>query len=135
MSYQQLETRLKALQGEQMRLREEYFQAVGARRELIFAQEQMVPGIDHEIMEDRRKKMENNMVRLSDALQEITGKIQETAYWLHQTMAGQPPAEAIEQIRRFEDGLRRADGPMTDLEELQYRSVNGAGELIALETA
>jgi len=139
MSYEQLERRLQALLRERERRQEELAIAKGARMELSFVHDQMVPGLDHEIMDDRRKRMDQNLVAVRDKVKELSGQIDETAYWLHQTMKGQEPSEAIAQLKRFEDEQRDTEGPLTELQALQYvHSQNGVehdpSELVAMET-
>ena len=96
-------------------------QVQGAHAELAgFTEAQILPGIDHEKLEDRRKAMESQIQAYTYQLQQFQGAIQETAYWIHQTMGGQEPSEAILQLKKLEQSEAVAEGPITDLEELQH---------------
>lgn len=117
MSYEQLETRMKSLQRERSEAVRQLNELVGAKRELEFVQTQMVPGIDHERLDARRHHMEEVIGQIQQRMLQIEGGVKETAYWIHQTPAGQDPKEAVEQLR---GDLRDADGPVTELEVMQY---------------
>lgn len=122
MSLEQLQSRAKSLQKEQAAVGQQLNELVGARRELEFVQSQMVPGIDHERLDQRRQKMEETIQQLQARLLQIQGGMKETAYWIHQTPNGQDPKEAVEQYKNRHE----PEGPYTELEILQ--SENPAGE-------
>ena len=126
MSYEQLSKRMTSLQKEAESVQIQLARVQGALGELVgFTQGQMVPGIDHEKTEARRKAMEQQIQQYSFKIQQLQGALQETAYWVHQTMAGQEPSEAMEQLRRLEKDELIADGPTTDLEALQWSATPG----------
>ena len=132
MSYEQLSNRMASLNKEAEKIQIAIAQVQGAHTNLVqFVQAQMLPGIDHEKTELRRKDYEQQLQALQFKLQQCQGGIQETAYWIHQTMKGQEPSEAIQQLRKLEQTELVADGPITDLEEMQH-SDNGhrSAELI-----
>ncbi len=99
MSAEQIESRLQAIQQEQTRIAQKFHEMMGARRELEFLQSEMVPGVDHEKLEERRKKMDQAVSELQGKLYQVQGAIAETLYWAHQTPDGQDPSEAIQQLQ------------------------------------
>lgn len=109
-----LRVRVAALREQVRRSGLEVARQTGALQALATVQAQLAPGIDHECSEDRRKAMEGNLAALQSQLLQTQGALQETAYWLHQTLAGQDPGEAIWQL--LDQG---PDGPLTDLAVLQ----------------
>ena len=58
----------------------------------------MIPGLKHEVMDQRRQQMDNTINKLQSELLQCVGSLQETLYWAHQTPHGQDPAEAINQF-------------------------------------
>lgn len=121
MSYENLAARQASLNKEAEKTQLGLAQVQGALSELVgFTQAQMLPGIDHEKTEARRKAMEQQIAGYTFRMQQIQGALQETAYWIHQTEKGQEPAEAIAQLRKLEQTELVAEGPTTDLEELQH---------------
>ncbi len=119
MSYEQLETRAKSLQHEQAQVTAELQKTIGARKELSFIMDQLVPGLDHEQLDQRRQQMSQVIGQLEQRLLQIQGSIKETAYWIHQTMSGQDPKEAVEQVKA--NGHKPdADGPVSELALMQY---------------
>lgn len=121
MSYEQLAARQVSLTKQAEKVHIAIAQVQGAHTNLVqFVQAQMLPGIDHEKTEARRKDYENQIQQLTFQLQQLQGGIQETAYWIHQTMQGQSPTEAIEQLRKLKDTELVAEGPTNDLEEMQH---------------
>ncbi len=123
MSLEQLENRAKALEKERATVTQQMNELVGAKRELEFVQAQMVPGLDHEKLDERRHKMDEAIGQFQQRLMQIMGGMKETAYWIHQTPAGQQPKEAIAQLRQKEEG------PVTDLDLMQTAEpvpLNGA---------
>ena len=84
-----------------------------------------MPGLDHERLDERRKKMDAAILEFGQRLVQTKGGIKETQYWLHQTPAGQDPREAIAQIRsngHISSG-NIAEGPVTELELMQFQDV------------
>ncbi len=136
MSYVQLEGRLKSLQNEMQACQDELHKAAGAHQERHFLMEQMMPGVDHELADIRHKKSAALIQNLQAKSQQISGKIEETAYWLHQTMGGQEPTEAMMQLRAVDDKDLAAEGPQTDVEELLHfdpsQRTNGHNAELAL---
>ena len=126
MSLEQLDARMKALNKERAEVARQYNELTGAKREVEFVQAQMVPGIDHEQLDQRRQKMEHHSATLQGRLLQIEGSIKETAYWIHQTPNGQAPRQAVEQYRNLHD----SDGPVTELDALQYEEPKPAGEAV-----
>jgi hypothetical protein len=124
MSLDQLQIRLKSLQKEQQQVSEQINQMLGAKRELEFVQSQMVPGLDHERLDDRRKKMQEGINQLQGRLLQVEGGLKETGYWISQTPAGQEPAEAMAQLRAD------SEGPITELEAMQAPEPIGEPVLI-----
>lgn len=124
MGYEQMRTRRMAQQADMERARAELNQMQGALRELTRTIEQMVPGLDHEAQDQRRKRMEQAMQRGADRLQMLVGAINENIYWQHQTMPGQDPAEAMEQLSTLD-----AEGPITEIAVLQRPEAVFAGAL------
>ena len=117
MSYEQLEVRMKALQEEQQMVSQEATALGGALRELAHISEQMIPGLDQEMLEDRKKQMQSRLGQLQARDLEIRGHVKESAYWIHQTMSGQEPKEAIDQLNKIlEPG--QAEGPVDTLDVL-----------------
>lgn len=122
MSYEQLASRMTSLQKDQEKLAIQIAIVQGSLTELVgFTQAQMLPGVDHEKTEARRKGMEQQITNLNIKLNQIQGAIQETAYWIHQTMGGQDPKEAMQQLQKLHAQELVAEGPLTDIEELQHR--------------
>lgn len=112
MSYEQLETRQKALRSEQELTGQNLMRchgAIDAMKEVI---REMPPGLDAEKVEQRMRFLQQQVAELNARLERISGSIKETAYWMSMTMKGQDPAEAVAQLV---DG----EGPLTDLESLQ----------------
>lgn len=138
MSYEQLAKRLKSLQKDHQIGQGDLHRLLGAKESLQFVMDQMTPGIDHEMMDDRMKAIDKNIAQVQGTLLQYEGMIKETAYWLHQTMEGQDPKEAVDQLRaEVEDILEGlndkelvAEGPITNLEVLQS---NGFGDPKNLE--
>ena len=124
MSLDQLQIRLKSLQKEQQQVSEQINQMLGAKRELEFVQSQMVPGLDHERLDDRRKKMQEGINQLQGRLLQVEGGLKETGYWISQTPAGQEPAEAMAQLQPD------TEGPITELQAMQYPEPIGEPVLI-----
>ena len=121
MSYEQLSNRMGSIQKEVEAVQIGLARVQGALIELVgFVQVQMLPGIDHEKTEARRKAMEQQVQAYTMKLQQLQGAMQETAYWVHQTMAGQDPGEAMLQLKKLEGQELVAEGPINDLEELQW---------------
>ena len=120
MSYEQLEARAKSLQHELDQLGEEGAAMRGAAQECAFQLAQMNPGLDHEANDKRRQAMDNRLRQLSEEILVRKGALKETLHWLHQTMAGQQPKEAIQQLRQLDHGV---EGPRTDIEALQDKDM------------
>lgn len=119
MSYEQLEQRMTALQNEQAKIGKALNELAGARANLVWIMEQMVPGLDHEMLDERRKQIDRSLAEMQARQQQCVGKIEDTAYWISQTMAGQEPKEAIRQIIAKIDQQRlEAEGPVSALDLL-----------------
>ena len=124
MSYEQMASRLKTLQHDAEMFQIQIARIQGSRTELVeYVLPQMVPGVDHEKVEERIKEMERHLNDYQGKLHQLSGAIQETAYWLHQTYAGQEPDEAMAQLVRLNQKELAAEGPITELEALQHRGV------------
>lgn len=115
MGYPRLEERLRGLQQQHQTAAKQLQELSGMRAELAFIMDEMVPGVNHEKLEVRRKTIEQSIANVNAQLLRLEGMIKETAYWLHQTMDGQDPQEAIKQIvtQQFQ-----SEGPQTDAEVL-----------------
>ncbi len=112
MSMEQLENRAKALEKERAQVTQQLHEMVGAKRELEFVQAQLVPGLDHERLDQRRQKMDQAIGEFQQRLLQIQGGLKETAYWIHQTPAGQDPKQAVAQLQKRQD----SEGPVTELQ-------------------
>lgn len=125
MSYEQLETRFKALQKQLTDTQTEHAKVTGARTELDFMQSQMVPGIDHEMLDKRKTEMDQILGKLSQQVIKLTGQIGEVAYWMHLTPDGQRPSEAIAQLQMTDEQRQgypfASEGPRTDAEAVMLR--------------
>ena len=117
MSYEQLDVRMKSLKSEQEQVAQEATMLSGALRELTYISDQMIPGLDQEILEDRKKQMSARLSQLQARDLEVRGHIKESAYWIHQTMSGQEPKEAIDQVRAIL-AQGEAEGPIETLDVL-----------------
>lgn len=113
MSLEQLDARRKALDQKQADIGRQLAQMVGAKRELEFIIDQMIPGLDQERLDQRRQRMQQAMNQFQEQLMQLQGSIKETAFWTSQTADGQNPAEAISQVKS------NVEGPITELEVLQ----------------
>lgn len=121
MSLEQLEKRMKSLEEERNEVTRQLNEIIGAKRELEFVQQQMVPGLDHERMDERKRKMQEAIAHLQSRLLQVQGGVKETAYWIHQTPHGQEPKEAIAQIKaNGHSNGHNPDGPVTELQLMQY---------------
>ena len=142
MSYDQLQARRKSIEYELQQHNTELQRVIGARTELEHLMQQMTPGLDHEMCDQRRQKMQIHENQMQAKLLQVQGAMKETVYWLHQTYAGQEPMEAIEQLEKVQltlPDLNQDEGPLTDLEEMQTHyetpvNINGyrAPELIGV---
>ena len=118
MSLEQLETRKRALLKEQVDVSRQLSEMVGAKRELEFVMQQMVPGLDHERLDDRNRRMQEAIGQYQQRMLQIEGGLKETAYWISQTPNGQDPKEAMAQLSG--NGHKAdAEGPITELQLLQ----------------
>lgn len=115
MSYDQLKTRAENLKHEMEQVQSELMMLQGAEKECAFQNAQMPPGLDHEAMDKRRQQMQQRIQQLQAGIMQRQGAMTETLYWLHQTMEGQQPAEAIEQLKQLDHG---PEGPLNELEAL-----------------
>jgi hypothetical protein len=115
MSYDQLEQRFKSLQKQSTGAQIELARLQGAHAELTQMIEQMVPGLDHELMEQRLKLIDKNVQQIAMQGQNITGALKETLHWMHQTPAGQQPKEAMSQLveESSSGGGLATEGPTT----------------------
>ena len=125
MSYAQLETRFKALQKQLNDMQVEQGKAIGGRQELDYQMQQMVPGIDHEMLDNRKREFDKVIGNIGQRILQLTGQINECAYFMHLTPDGQQPAEAIEQLRMTDEQRQgypfASEGPRTDAEALLLR--------------
>ena len=125
MGYEQIAHRVKALNHEAERLQLDITRLQGGRTELVeYVMAQMPPGIPHEKLDERRKEFDRAIANAQGKLQQTIGKIEESGYWLHQTMAGQEPGEAIQQLQKLDDKRLEAEGPLSEFETLTYRNGN-----------
>ena len=90
--------RITSLQADKTELEARINKLAGGKEQLIWIQTQMVPGPDHEIMDQRRQQMEQAANQLQGQLLQNIGALQETLYWAHQTPFGQDPTEALGQL-------------------------------------
>ena len=115
MSYDQLKTRAENLKREIEQVEERLYTLIGAERECGFQNAQMQPGLDHEKMDKRRQQMQQQIMQFKAGILERRGALTETLYWLHQTMEGQEPEEAIAQLKALDHG---PEGPLDQFEAL-----------------
>ena len=92
MSNQQLETRLSALTDERNTRIKDLATWQGSIREATFLCDQIKPGLDHEQMQQRMKKLQQAEQQASFELNRVEGALKETLYWIHQTPDGDPPS-------------------------------------------
>lgn len=109
--------RIKALEAQKLMFEKELNELLGARRELDWVLSQMVPGLDHEDLEKRRRTIETAISQIKGQLFQCIGALQETIYWAHQTPAGQDPREALAQLAAQHEngrtnGHQADEGPM-----------------------
>lgn len=90
--------RISSLQRQKEQIEQQIQATAGGRKELQWVIDQMVPGIDHEILDQRRQQFEKAIQQLQAQGHQIVGALQETIYWAHQTPAGQDPHEALGQL-------------------------------------
>ncbi len=93
--------------------------------------EMMIPGMDHEKMEERRMKIEQSLAQVTAKVQMAEGSLNETLYWIHQTPDGMNQDEAERQIKSLDvelNGYHRNGG-----EELSEGDLSIFGEVEALQ--
>jgi hypothetical protein len=100
MSAEQLESRFTALKGQMEHTLAELHRMEGAHAALKDMLNQMIPGMDHEVMDQRRAKMEGQIQQLVAKAQSCEGSLNETLYWIHQTPDGMSADEARQQIEQ-----------------------------------
>jgi hypothetical protein len=98
MSPEQWMERIKALQADKEKLEARWNQFQGAKREIEWLLAQMVPGMDHEAMDQRRQQSDQAIQQVYGQVLQCVGALQETVYWAHQTPEGQNPREALGQL-------------------------------------
>ena len=104
LSAQQWMERIAALQHQKEGIERQIQEAAGGKKELEWIMAEMVPGIDHEILDQRRQAFERAIMKLQAQGHQCVGALQETLHWAHQTPAGQDPQEALGQmLARIED--------------------------------
>jgi hypothetical protein len=119
MSAAQLDARLMALEQERMAALKDVYQLQGAAKEDKLIAEQMVPGVDHEKLDQRRQKIDALLAENNARVMRAEGAIKETLHWVGTTPDGQDPRSAIEQL----DARKRAE--RLDLEVNGYRTLKG----------
>lgn len=107
MSAAQLETRFKALKEELDAFVGELHRLQGQHQAMQFVLDQMVPGLDHEKMDQRRVKIERAIAEMTAKVQSTQGQVQELLHWIHQTPDGMSQDEAQRQMEARE--LRETD--------------------------
>ena len=120
-SPEQWAERINALKAEFEETSTALHQTVGMKKELEWVMAQMVPGIDHEAMDQRRHQFERAIAQVGAKLHQINGSINETLYWAHQTPAGQDASQMIAELakeRLHSNGFTPAEGPEGIEEEL-----------------
>ena len=98
LSPEQWEERIRALQAQKQQYERQLSEAVGGKREVEYLLTQMVPGMDHEAMDERRQNFEKAIANLQAQAFQLIGALHETLFWAHQTPAGQDPREALGQL-------------------------------------
>ena len=98
MSLPQVEERLRALQDEHEAFIRELQLAQGGLKAIEWVQEQMIPGIDHELMEHRHKQYQQAVNQWQVKVIQNEGALNETLYWAHITPDGQPPEDALKEL-------------------------------------
>lgn len=117
MSSEQLESRFTALRAQMEETLAELHRLQGQEREITFVLDQMIPGIDHEKVDQRRNKIRQAIGELTAKAQSCEGALNETQYWIHQTPDGLTQDEARRQIE--------ATLEETDLKINGYRHFGG----------
>jgi len=113
MTLAQVSERLDALQAEHEAFVREFNLMQGAKREIEdFVKAQMLPGIDHELVERRLKNINQAINQWQIKVIQVEGALNETLYWAHITPDGQDPAEAMRELRLKRLGeTGQSDGP------------------------
>lgn len=112
MSLAQVEERLRALQDEHEQFVRELQVAQGGLQAIDWVQGQMIPGLDHELMEQRKRGYQQAINQWQVKVLQNEGALNETLYWAHITPDGQPPDDALKELalkRLGETG--QAEGP------------------------
>ena len=107
--------RINALKAQQAKLERNLNESIGGRRSIEWVIAQMVPGLDHEAMDQRRQSFDGAVQQLKGQLLQCVGALQEVIYWAHQTPAGQDPREALAQLiveAAPPNGHLQDEGPM-----------------------
>ena len=97
LSPEQWMERIHSLEQQKRGIEAQVNQILGAKREVEYLLSQMVPGMDHEMMDQRRASQERTLGNLNAQLLQCVGALQETLYWAHQTPNGQDASEALAQ--------------------------------------
>ena len=129
-SADQWQERINALMDQCKGLEAELNVALGAQKECDYLMKQMLPGIDHEAVDQRQKKLTQAAQHHQIQLIQAQGALNETLYWAHQTADGQPADEAIRQLqlaRLTEAGL--SEGPEEGTVETMVMDVPSSGSV------
>lgn len=99
MTLPQFKERLDALVNERDQYLRELNRLEGGKAELEQSQAQMIPGMDHELQDRRRQDYERAIMNKTAQCMRVDGQLNETLYWSHITPDGQPPDEALRELR------------------------------------
>ncbi len=110
LTYTQYEERLKALKTQLDAMNRQHAELIGGKREVQWLLDQMVPGVDHEKIDERRQKFEHEIAKVSQELMIVQGSMKELLHWIHQTPEGQQPEDAINQLLTSANGHLDAGG-------------------------
>lgn len=120
LSPEQWMERIKALTESKNIVERQINEAGGGKHELEWVISQIIPGLDHEALDQRKNTFDKAIGEQKAKLMQIMGALQETLYWAHQTPAGQDPSEALAQLIAAEQGTQ-AEHPVEAIKAMAGR--------------
>lgn len=106
MSPEQLESRFDAYKVEMEQTVAELHRMEGRLQAVKGIGDQMVPGLDHEKLDQERQKIEHALQQLVAKAQNCEGALNETIHWIHQTPDGMTQDEAQRQIEMRQTDIK-----------------------------